>query len=132
MDSPRRSNQRKTSSETKAETSAPNKIEISNRTRAGSGSENRDSRNETDNNRPHSNNSTSNSAHNKIETDNRNKTYSNKPHNRRNSHGHTTNACKKIPTGSNRCTIESNSEPSNSELKMRNSAGRDSSANEMS
>ena len=132
MDSPRRSNQRKTSSETKAETSAPNKIEISNRTRAGSGSENRNSRNETDNNRPHSNNNTSNSAHNKIETDNRNKIDSNKPHNSSNSNGHSSNASKKIATGSNKFKIESNSEPSNSEHKMRNSAGRDSSANEMS
>ena len=136
IDSPHSNNQNKTGSETKAENSAPNKIEIGSKIKAGEGSEKRNSKNEIDNNRPHSNNSNNNSvrssskgANNKIEAGNRNRMDSSRLHS---SNGHSSNASKRIATGSNKFKIESNSEPSNSEYKMTNSAGRDNNANVMS
>ena len=140
-DSPHHSHHRKTSNETRAENSAPRKIEIDSNRLHSNNSNNSNSndthkietvsKTEIDSNRPHSNNSNnSNNARKEIETDNKKKIDSNRPHNSNNSNsnGHSNNASRMIAVSS-KFKIESNSELSNNERKMTISAGRDSSAN---
>jgi hypothetical protein len=136
--SPHSNNQEKTSSETKAENSTPNKIEISSKIRAGKGGEKRNSKNAIDNDSLHSNSSnhsvhSSNSkdAHNKIETG-RDKIDSNRLRSNNSSNEHSSNASKKIATGSCKIKTESNSARNNSEYKTTNYAGRNNSANGIS
>ena len=145
LDNRCRRNQRKTHNET----SGHSKIKTSSKTKAENDSENRNSRNEIDNNRLHSNNWSSKSAYNKIVVGSRNRIASNRLHNNNSAYnrtetgsrneidsrplsnsnnGQSSNASNKIATDGEIKT-GSNSARNNNEYKMTNSAGRGKSGN---